>query len=147
MRIYELGVILKPDLPEEDAQGSLDLIRTVLEEGGATVDNVDDWGKRSLAYRVQGFWTGHYVFVRYSVDSDRGLNKELVRRLRVADNVIKFLNLRMDEDLRKLAKAKARRAKRQPILDAKMAARSREISRAAEAGQHRGRPGRPGGPR
>ena len=112
MRIYELGVILKPDLPEQTAQEALDHIRTVVESGGGSVDKVDDWGKRPLAYRVRGFWTGHYVFIRYSTAADDGLNKELVRRLRVAEDVIKFLNVRIDEDLRKLAKAKARRAKR-----------------------------------
>lgn len=142
MRIYELGVILKPDLPDQTAQEALDHIRTVVESGGGSVDKVDDWGKRPLAYRVRGFWTGHYVFIRYSTAADDGLNKELVRRLRVAEDVIKFLNVRIDEDLRKLAKAKARRAKRQPILDAKAAARAAEAAR----GGRPGRPGRPGAP-
>ena len=144
MRIYELGVILKPDLPEEAAQAALGHIRTVLESGGATVDKVDEWGKRPLAYRVQGFWTGHYVFIRYSTPADEGLNKELQRRLRVADDVIKFLNIRIDEDLKKLAKARAKRAKRQPILDQKAAARAADAARAARASQP-GRPA-PGGP-
>ena len=142
MRIYELGVILKPDLPEQTAQETLDHVRTVLESGGGTVEKVDDWGKRALAYRVRGFWTGHYVFIRYSTKEDRGLNKELERRLRVAENVIKFLNLRIDEDLKKLAKAKARRAARQPILDAKAAARAADAARASRPG----RPGHPGAP-
>ncbi len=138
MRIYELGFILKPDLPEEEAQESLDSVKQVLTAGGATIDKVDNWGKRPLAYRVHGFWSGHYVFIRYSLDEDRSLNKELERRLRVADHVIKFMTIRLDEDLKRLEKLQARRAKRQPVLDAKAAARAAEAARAkAEA------PGKP----
>ena len=134
MRVYELGFILKPDLPEQEAQESLESVKRVLAAGGANVDKVDDWGKRPLAYRVRGFWSGHYVFIQYSTDGDQSLNRELGRRLRVSDQVIKHMVIRIDEDLKRLAKAQARRAKRQPLLDAKAAARAAEKAKA---------PGRP----
>lgn len=124
MRVYELGFILKPDLPEQEAQESLESVKRVLASGGANVDKVDDWGKRPLAYRVHGFWSGHYIFIQYSTNGDRSLNRELERRLRVSDHVIKYMVIRIDEDLKRLAKAQARRAKRQPLLDAKAAARA-----------------------
>ena len=113
MRVYELGFILKPDLPEQEAQESLETVKQVLTSGGASVDKVDDWGKRPLAYRVHGFWSGHYIFIQYSINGDRSLNRELERRLRVSDHVIKYMVIRIDEDLKRLAKAQARRAKRQ----------------------------------
>lgn len=146
MRVYELGFILKPDLPEKDASAAVEAVRQTLAEGGATVDKVDDWGKRKLAYRVQGFWNGHYVFLRYSVADSSALNRELERRLRVADNVIKYMTIRIDEDLKRLKKAQARREKRAPKLAA------REAARAAELAQRPSAPGAPqperrGGPR
>lgn len=123
MRVYELGFILKPDLPEQDARASVDAVKEALTNGGATIDNVEDWGKRRLAYRVRGFWNGHYVFIRYSAGESSTLNREVERRLRVADEIIKYMTIRIDEDLKRLQKAKRRRAKRAPRLAAKDAAR------------------------
>ena len=146
MRIYELGFILKPDLPEENVKASVDAVKQTLTDGGAKIDKVDDWGKRKLAYRVQGFWHGHYVFIRYSSEGGSDLNKEVERRLRVADNVVKFMTVRIDEDLKHLAKARERRAKRAPRLAAKEAARA-----AAAAARQREpgvpEPARPAAPR
>lgn len=137
MRIYELGFILKPDLPEQEATAAIDSVKQALTDGGATVDKVDDWGKRKLAYRVRGFWNGHYVFLRYSIEDSSALNRELERRLRVADNIVKYMTIRIDEDLKRLRKAKARRAKRAPRLAA------REAARAAELGARQHAPGAP----
>ncbi len=129
MRVYELGFILKPDLPEQDAQAMVDMVQQTLTDKGATVDDVDDWGKRKLAYRVRGFWNGHYYFVRYSSDADSSLNRELERRLRVADNVLKYMTVRIDEDLKRQERAKARRAKRVP----KQAAKDEAVPAAPQA--------------
>lgn len=146
MRVYELGFILKPDLPEKDASAAVEAVRQTLAEGGATVDKVDDWGKRKLAYRVQGFWNGHYVFLRYSVADSSALNRELERRLRVADNVIKYMTIRIDEDLKRLKKARARREKRAPKLAARAAARAAELAQRPSA-PGAPQPERRGGPR
>ena len=124
MRVYELGFILKPDLPGQQAQASIEAVKQALSDGGATVDKVDDWGKRKLAYRVRGFWNGHYVFIRYSAADSSSLNREIERRLRVADNIVKYMTIRIDEDLKRLQKAKRKRAKRAPRLAAREAARA-----------------------
>lgn len=119
MRIYELGFILKPDLSEPDTQAAVDGVKQALTDGGAHIDKVDDWGKRRLAYRVRGFWNGHYVFIQYSTADGSSLTREVERRLRVADNIIKFMTVRIDEDLKRLRKLRERRAKRAPKLDPK----------------------------
>lgn len=129
MRIYELGFILKPDLPVQEAQASIEAVKKSLTDGGAKIDKVDDWGKRRLAYRVSGFWSGHYVFIQYSVEDEPSLTREVERRLRVADNIIKYMTIRIDEDLKRLKKAKTKRAKRAPRLAAKAAARAAEMAR------------------
>ena len=112
MRIYELGFILKPDLTEQDTREAVELVKQSLTEGGASIDKVDDWGKRRLAYRVRGFLKGHYVFVQYSIKDGSSLPKEIERRLRVTDNFIKFMTIRLDEDFKRVEKLKAKRAKR-----------------------------------
>ena len=122
MRIYELGFILKPDLPEQDAQAAIDAVKQALTDGGASIDKVDDWGKRRLSYRVRGFWNGHYVLIQYSVEDAKGLTREVERRLRVAENISKCKTIRIDEDLKRLKKMQNLRAKRAPKLAAKAAA-------------------------
>ena len=138
MRIYELGFILKPDLPEQEARAAIDAVKQALTDGGANIDKVDDWGKRRLAYRVRGFWNGHYVFIQYSVEDAKGLTSEVERRLRVAENIIKYMTIRIDEDLKRLKKMQALRAKRAPKLAAKAAA--------AEASPPPAKPQAPGAP-
>ncbi len=112
MRIYELVFIVKADLPEEETQAAIEQVKSALTEGGATLDKVDEWGKRRLAYRVQGFADGYYVFIQYSAEDKSSLPREIERRLRVADDVIKFMTIRIDEELQRLAKLKKRRDKR-----------------------------------
>lgn len=128
MRVYELGFIMKPDLSEQDAQAAINAVTQSLTAGGATIDKVDDWGKRKLAYRVRGFWNGHYVFIQYSAEDSRSLTGEVERRLRVADSIIKFMTIRIDEDLKRQEKAAERRAKRAPRLAARAAARQAEAA-------------------
>lgn len=112
MRIYELVFIVKPDLLEEETRAAVEQVRAALTEGGAEIDKVDEWGKRRLAYPVRGFADGHYVFVQYSAEDKSSLPREIERRLRVSDAVIKFMTVRIDEDLRRLEKLKKRREKR-----------------------------------
>ena len=77
---------------------------------GATVDKVDKWGKRRLAYRVDKYREGTYVLLQFS--SEPTVVKELERRLRVSDVVLKFLTVRIDETLKRLDKRKKERDKR-----------------------------------
>ena len=112
MRVYELVFIVKPDLPEEEVDATIAGVRETLEAGGATIDKEEKWGKRRLAYRVQRFEDGYYVLIQYSLEGDNALPKEVERRLRVADQVIKFMTVRIDEDLKRIEKAKKKRDKR-----------------------------------
>jgi small subunit ribosomal protein S6 len=112
MRVYELIYILKPDLPEEEANGAVEQFKSVITDGGAQIDKLDIWGKRRLAYEVRNYTDGFYVFVQYSIEGGAKLAKEVERRLRVADSVIKFMTVRIDEDLKRIDKLKQKREKR-----------------------------------
>jgi small subunit ribosomal protein S6 len=110
MRIYEELFIVKPDAPEEEVNAFVETLRTQLTTAGATVDKVDLWGKRRLAYRVDKYREGSYVLFQFT--SGPEAVKELERRLRVSDVVLKFLTVRIDETLKRLEKRKKARDKR-----------------------------------
>jgi small subunit ribosomal protein S6 len=110
MRIYEELFILKPDAPDEEVDQFVEQLRTQLTAAGATVDKIDKWGKRRLAYKVDKYREGNYVLFQFS--SGPEAVKELERRLRVSDVVIKFLTVRIDETLKRLQKRKKDRDKR-----------------------------------
>jgi small subunit ribosomal protein S6 len=110
MRVYEELFILKPDSPEEEVDGFVDQIKNVITSGQGTVDKVDKWGVRKLAYRVQKYNEGLYILVQFS--SSPELVKEVERRLRVTDMVVKFITVRIDEKMKKIEKRKKARDKR-----------------------------------
>jgi len=116
MRIYEELFIVKPDAPDEEVDQFVEQLRTQLTTAGATVDKVDKWGKRRLAYKVDKYREGNYVLFQFSAGPE--VVKELERRLRVSDVVIKFLTVRIDETLKRLEKRKKdreKRASRRPV--------------------------------
>ena len=110
MRIYEELFIVKPDAPEEEVNAFVEQLKTQLTTAGATVDKVDLWGKRRLAYKVDKYREGSYVLFQFSAGPEAV--KELERRLRVSDVVLKFLTVRIDQTLKRLDKRKKARDKR-----------------------------------
>jgi small subunit ribosomal protein S6 len=110
MRVYEELFILKPDTVEEEVDGFVEQIQHVITNGKGTVDKTDKWGVRKLAYRVQKYSEGLYVLIQFSSTPD--LVKEVERRMRVADQVIKFITVRIDEKQKKIEKRKKARDKR-----------------------------------
>ena len=109
-RIYEELFIVKPDAPEEEVDQFDEQLTSQLKTAGATVDKVEKWGKRKLAYRVDKYREGSYVLLQVTAAPD--MVKELERRLRVSDLVLKFLTVRIDETLKRLEKRKKERDKR-----------------------------------
>jgi small subunit ribosomal protein S6 len=112
MRIYELIFILKPGMPDEAIDAIVEQFSGIITEGGGVINKIDRWGKRRLAYKVRGQRDGYYVLIDYSVESNSGLSKEVERRLRVVDDIIKYLTVRVDEARKRAEKLKAKRDKR-----------------------------------
>ena len=110
MRIYEELFIAKPDAPDEEVDAFIEQMKTSVSNGGGTVDKVEKWGKRKLAYKVDRYREGAYVLFQFSASPETV--KEFERRLRVSDLVIKFLTVRIDETLKRLEKRKKEREKR-----------------------------------
>lgn len=110
MRAYEDLFIARPDAPEEEIDAFVDQMKQVITSGGGTVEKADKWGVRRLAYRIGKFDEGFYVLLQYMAGPD--VVRELERRFRVSDLVVKFLTVRIDERLKKLEKRRKEREKR-----------------------------------
>jgi small subunit ribosomal protein S6 len=119
MRIYEELFIVRPDAPEEEIDAFVEQVKQVITASGGTVEKVDKWGIRKLAYRVAKQSEGFYVLIVFHAGP--GTVKEVERRMRVTDMVIKFISVRIDEKLKKLEKRRKqreKRAKRKPPVTA-----------------------------
>ena len=110
MRIYENLFIVKPDATEEEIDALVEHMSKNVTTAGGTIDKVEKWGKRRLAYRVEKNREGFYVLLQFS--SEPEIVKEFERRMRVQDSVIKFLTVRIDENLKRIEKRKKVREKR-----------------------------------
>jgi small subunit ribosomal protein S6 len=92
-------------MPEEEQDKLLSNLETQVANAGGTVKNVERMGKRRLAYVVRKFQDGIYIMM--TLEGAGGMVKEVERRLRVTEPVIKFITVRVDEEQKRLAKIKA----------------------------------------
>jgi len=109
-RSYEIMFIIRSDVEEPEIDKIIDTVSGYVTEGGGTVKNsrIDQkMGRRRLAYTVKKFNDGFYILL--VVDAPAALISELERRLRVSEQVIKFITVRMDEEDKRVAKIKAHR--------------------------------------
>jgi small subunit ribosomal protein S6 len=112
-RIYELMFIVRPDMTEEDLDKLIAMLQSIVPASGGSIQKVDKMGKRRLAYTVRRFHEGIYVLL--VVEGGGEVIHELERRLRVTEQVIKFLTVRVDEDQKRLDKVKALRDARKKV--------------------------------
>ena len=94
MRTYELMVILDPELDERTVAPSLDKFLNVIRNDGGTIDNVDIWGRRRLAYEIAKKSEGIYAVVNFT--SEPATAKELDRQLGLSELVMRTKLLRAD---------------------------------------------------
>ncbi len=94
MRAYELMVILDPNLEERTVQPSLDTYMNVVRNDGGTVENIDIWGRRRLAYEIDKNAEGIYAVV--SLQAEPATVKELDRQLGLNESVLRTKVIRPD---------------------------------------------------
>lgn len=110
MRIYEELFIVRPDATDEQTDPLIEQLKEIIVQTGGTLDKADKWGVRKLAYRVAKLNEGQYILLQFSAGAEAV--KEIERRLRVNDLVIKFLTVRIDEKLKRIEKRRKQREKR-----------------------------------
>ena len=110
MRNYEIMFIVNPNTLEEEIDKINGQVEAIVTGGGGKVEKLEKLGKRRLAYMVDKFRDGSYVL--FTLDANGVIVKEIERRLRVIDSVIKYITVRTDDDAKRLDKIKAHRQKR-----------------------------------
>jgi small subunit ribosomal protein S6 len=110
-RLYDVIFICRPDTLEADIDKVIATLEATATEKGAKIESVAKWGRKRMAYRVQKLREGYFVYlVVRSTNGD--VVKEIERRLKVADPVMKYLTVRLDEELKREAKLKRHRERR-----------------------------------
>lgn len=95
MHKYELAVVISAKLEEDDKIAALDKVKALIERFGGQITNVDDWGKKKLAYEIQKMKEGFYYFIQF--DAEATAPAEIESRIRIMENVIRYLIVRTDE--------------------------------------------------
>jgi small subunit ribosomal protein S6 len=102
--------VAAPTITNEELDAFINLMQTVVEGKNGKVVKVDNWGKKPLAYKIKKYRDGYYVVL--TLEADGAVITELERRFRVTDYIIRFLSVRIDEDLKRSEKLKAARQKK-----------------------------------
>jgi small subunit ribosomal protein S6 len=110
MRTYEVMIIIRPDVVDEEADKLITTLEGHIGTAGGTLKGTERMGKRRLAYEVRRFNDGTYVL--FNVEGEGKIIAEIERRLRVTEPVIKFITVRVDEEQKRLEKVKKIRASR-----------------------------------
>ena len=126
MRVYEVLFIIAPNVEEGDIDTLITQLSDVATNQGARIAKIDRMGRRRLAYQIQKFNEGYYVV--FTVEGTGAEIAEIERRMRVTDAIIRYITIRIDEDLKRAEKFRARRA-----------AQARGASASAGAGAGRSR--------
>ena len=94
MNKYELAVVLNVKLEDEGRAAAIEKITNYITRFGGTVTNIDEWGKKRLAYEIQKMKEGFYYFIQF--DGDSTTPNELESRIRIMEPVIRYLCVRQE---------------------------------------------------
>ena len=94
MSKYELAVVVSAKIEDDERAAVVDKCKALIERFGGTITNVDDWGKKRLAYEVQKMKEGFYYFIQFDAEATAPI--EIENRVRIMDNVIRFLCVRQE---------------------------------------------------
>ena len=95
MNKYELVLIVNAKIEDDARTATVEKAKEYITRFGGTVTEVEDWGKKRLAYEVQKMREGFYYFIQFDADAD--VPAQVEQRVRIMDNVLRFLCVRKDE--------------------------------------------------
>ncbi|MBR1874313.1 MAG: 30S ribosomal protein S6 [Eubacterium sp.] len=96
MKKYELALVVSAKVEDEVRQAVVDRAKEAITSLGGQITNVDEWGKKQLAYEIQKMNEGFYYFIRF--DAETTMPGELEQRLRIMDNVLRYLVVNAEQD-------------------------------------------------
>ena len=95
MNKYELALIVSAKLEDDARDAVVEKAKGYIERFGGTVTEVEDWGKKKLAYEIQKMSEGFYYFIQF--DAEPEAPAQIEQNVRIMDNVLRFLCVRKDE--------------------------------------------------
>lgn len=94
MNKYELAVIVNAKIEDDARAEVIEKVKGLIARFGGTVSDVDEWGKKRLAYEIQKMKEGYYYFIHF--EADNTVPAEVEQRIRIMENVLRYLCIRQD---------------------------------------------------
>lgn len=94
MNKYELALVVSAKIEDDARVATVEQVKELITRFGGTVTNVDEWGKKRLAYEIQKMREGFYYFIQF--ESDSTTPGEIEQRVRIMESVIRYLCIRQD---------------------------------------------------
>lgn len=95
MNKYELAVAVSAKIEDDERVATIDKVKAYVERFGGQITNIDEWGKRRLAYEVQHMKEAFYYFIQF--DAEPAAPAEIEDNIRIMENIVRFLCVRQDE--------------------------------------------------
>ena len=95
MNKYELALVVNAKIEDEERLATVEKAKEYITRFGGTITNIDEWGKKRLAYEIQKMKEGYYYFITFESE-DSNCPNEVESRVRIMDNVIRYLCVRLD---------------------------------------------------
>mgnify|MGYP002512489410 FL=1 len=95
MNKYELAVVISAKIEDDERAATFEKVQRIITKHGGTITNVDEWGKKRLAYEVQKMREAFYYFIQF--EGEATLPAEIESRIRLMENVVRYLVVRQDE--------------------------------------------------
>jgi len=121
---YEIGFIVTPEVNEEEVKKIIESITATIKKANGVIENLDEWGRKKMAFPIKKNLEGYYVFIQTEVDG--AIIATLERRLKQMEKVLRFITLRLDDKLKKSNKLTKKWAKIDKIRKKTMASSSEE---------------------
>ena len=94
MNKYELTLVVNAKIEDDERAQVIEKVKDLVTRFGGNVTDVDEWGKRRLAYEIQKMREGFYYFIQF--DADENVPADVEKNIRIMENVIRFLCIRQD---------------------------------------------------
>lgn len=94
MMKYELALVLSAKIEDEERAALVEKVQAMITTAGATITNVDEWGKKQLAYEIQKMKEAYYYFIQF--EGETTVPAELEEKLRIEESVLRFLCVKQD---------------------------------------------------
>ena len=95
MNKYELAVVVSAKIEDDERAATIERVKEIITKHGGTITNVDEWGKKRLAYEVQKMREAFYYFIQFEGQST--VPAEIESRVRLMENVVRYLVVKQDE--------------------------------------------------